>query len=298
MIYDVTSRLFRQFLRIDAPRPLTQQHFPWHRWWSRLAIRILPSAGAARLGFIHAMRLKVWLGLLDILFHRRIVQYKLGLRKGPLSRSDAHIVFRGIVHATSDVYKRTSQMQQRFFRYLLGIFSMACISMNQTMTLKVPRESFSTVHAPATFHIMTNISFIWMLHDVLRQLPDTLLDRPMNGAICWCCGVHATQSRFQKCDRCRVARYCSRPCQINDWATHEAECEGIANAWNRDVLTRAQDQCRTTDSVSLRAVLLDLAKRKYLSPKRCAERARMAIDVHGEEAMNRELQQYFAGLES
>lgn len=46
--------------------------------------------------------------------------------------------------------------------------------------------------------------------------------------VCWGCdqagGAHAA------CQRCRVAKYCSRSCQVADWPKHKKQCPGMLRA--------------------------------------------------------------------
>ena len=43
-------------------------------------------------------------------------------------------------------------------------------------------------------------------------------------------GCNATGwTKLQACARCRVARYCSRACQVKHWPEHKAECAAASN---------------------------------------------------------------------
>ena len=300
MIYDVAAMLYRQFLRSDAPRSLIQQPFRWRRWWWRHAVHCLPHDGDDRMGFLVARRLQIWAGLFEAICHRRTFQFQMGLQKKPLSGSDACIVFRALMRCISKLYERTGILQFQFHKYLIAIFYGACINMKETLCMEVATSSFSVTSEPATFGVRTRTSVIQMLHDVLRRLPDTLLDRPMNGTTCWCCGCNAIESPFKKCDRCRVARYCSRPCQIDDWRRqHRDECEVIANTLNRNLLSRGQDACRGTQYDSLRCVLKNNCTRRLLSSKKEKRRLRClraAVGTDDEDAMVKVFEHYFGSI--
>ena len=50
--------------------------------------------------------------------------------------------------------------------------------------------------------------------------------------ICWnesCGSTNLDQTRLQVCNTCRVARYCSRACQNNDWARHRTQCDSASS---------------------------------------------------------------------
>ena len=42
---------------------------------------------------------------------------------------------------------------------------------------------------------------------------------------CKRCGIRSDEGRTLKCSKCKVARYCSKQCQKDDWGDHKAECK-------------------------------------------------------------------------
>ena len=60
------------------------------------------------------------------------------------------------------------------------------------------------------------------LEDNLRDLIDPEASR------CKCCHCDAVETdgrRFDRCARCKVAKYCSRDCQKAAWPSHKRACE-------------------------------------------------------------------------
>ena len=53
------------------------------------------------------------------------------------------------------------------------------------------------------------------------------------------------QNSLQKCSRCRLARYCSRECQKEDYAGHKEDCKTISKLQKRlKVLAAALRSCQ------------------------------------------------------
>ncbi|KAI1134540.1 hypothetical protein F5Y05DRAFT_208660 [Hypoxylon sp. FL0543] len=45
----------------------------------------------------------------------------------------------------------------------------------------------------------------------------------MVSKICFSCGTNDVE--LHKCNRCKMARYCSKRCQREDWTIHKRVCE-------------------------------------------------------------------------
>ena len=45
---------------------------------------------------------------------------------------------------------------------------------------------------------------------------------------CNCCGKVETHNKLKACAKCKVAHYCSKECQTQDWKKHKKECVGLS----------------------------------------------------------------------
>ena len=120
MMYDVHTKLYRQFLIVVYAEP-ARPRFAWYRWWTELAVRILPGSHDARLAYLETLRLQVWFGLLEALFHRRCRQARLGMRK-IFSARDAHIVFRATVLALVELARRGGKVPMQYWTYMFSLY--------------------------------------------------------------------------------------------------------------------------------------------------------------------------------
>ena len=59
-----------------------------------------------------------------------------------------------------------------------------------------------------------------------------------NSQVCWrhiCNAQGCAEVATKTCGRCKVARYCSRKCQVSDWKmTHKHTCDDL-HGWNHNV---------------------------------------------------------------
>ena len=56
------------------------------------------------------------------------------------------------------------------------------------------------------------------------------MEKVKGARMCQLCGKSAAakEKEFKKCSVCRLARYCSRECQLGDWKAHKKTCKEAA----------------------------------------------------------------------
>jgi SET domain-containing protein len=64
---------------------------------------------------------------------------------------------------------------------------------------------------------------------------------------------------LMKCQRCKIAYYCSKECQVADWKRHKRPCKVMSNANESSVLKTA----RTTVLAFIDSNYFDIAKAVY-----------------------------------
>jgi hypothetical protein len=69
---------------------------------------------------------------------------------------------------------------------------------------------------------------------------------------------------LMKCQRCKVAYYCSKECQVADWKSHKKECKALGNG---SVSRSALKTSNTTASAFIESNYFDIAKEVYKKTK-------------------------------
>jgi hypothetical protein len=69
---------------------------------------------------------------------------------------------------------------------------------------------------------------------------------------------------LMKCQRCKVAYYCSKECQVGDWKSHKKECKALGNG---SVGRSAVKTSQNTTSAFLTSNYFDIAKEVYKKTK-------------------------------
>ena len=55
---------------------------------------------------------------------------------------------------------------------------------------------------------------------------------------CYHCKERKERALLMVCSRCRILQYCSRECQVADWAEHKGYCEDFVSAHDRHQMTQ------------------------------------------------------------
>ena len=56
--------------------------------------------------------------------------------------------------------------------------------------------------------------------------------------VCWNCGESFSQAQLKSCKGCKIAKYCSRDCQVTDWRNGHKIMHKIIQRGNDSILSR------------------------------------------------------------
>ena len=227
---------------------------PWKRPWYNIGRRILEDEVSSSITdeqvsrYCKMLKLKLWVTILEELLHIYITNMDLG-RKPPLQYSKGLCVFKCLWVVLLRYYRlSTSTYRSRrviqsvtskdFVRYMHKLVLCTFERTSVLDTACIETRDIDYTPRPGRFHFQESRKRI---DAALADLPEWLLQKPLNPKVCWTCGTWSSQ-KYQKCAFCILARYCSPGCQRKDWRKiHRFQCPELAKLGANHALKLVKD---------------------------------------------------------